>query len=171
MVRGACSPAGVAEPGIAAIGVSQERGRSCRHHRLIRRSRSRRATDSRSTAIALLGGGSEAQDAPCGIAKRRQPSAARETAGSRSALIVPSKRGNGTTRTAGREARRLIVEPLEGKTAHASKCEPRVNETTAVSNAGATVAADGIHFPGAPDGQRLASRGVSAYSQRRCRGR
>src|SRR5207249_3262820 len=65
-----------------------------------------------------------------GTAKRRQRSAAGRTAGSRSALIVPAKRGHGTARTAWREARRRIVEPLEGKTANASKFESRVNETT-----------------------------------------
>src|SRR5208283_1388649 len=80
--------------------------------------------------------------------KRRQRSAAGGAAGRRSALIVPSKRGNGPTRTAGREARRRIVEPLGGKTANASKFEHRVNETTTGSTAGETVAADGIHFPG-----------------------
>src|SRR5208283_2669466 len=103
--------------------------------------------------------------------KRRQRSAAGGAAGRRSALIVPSKRGNGPTRTAGREARRRIVEPLGGKTANASKFEHRVNETTTGSNAGETVAADGIHFPGVPDGHGLASRGVSAHAQRRRRGR
>ena len=40
-----------------------------------------RAKHSRSTAIAILGGGSEAQDAARGIAKRRQRSAARGAQG------------------------------------------------------------------------------------------
>src|SRR6266542_1005799 len=43
----------------------------------------------------------------------------KRTAASRSALIVPVKGGNGTSRTAWREARRRIVEPLLGKTANA----------------------------------------------------
>src|ERR1700694_3665887 len=97
MVRGACSPAGVEEPGIEAIGVFQELGRSCRcHGKHAAFGRSPNRKHSRSTAVALLGGGSEAQDAPRGIAKRRKRSAARRTAGSRSALIVPLKRGHGT---------------------------------------------------------------------------
>src|SRR5207253_4199868 len=65
-----------------------------------------------------------------GTAKRRQRSAAGGAAGSRSALVGPAKRGHGTARTAWREARRRIVEPWEGKTAQASKCEFRVNATT-----------------------------------------
>src|SRR5581483_565828 len=101
---------------------------------------------SRPATLASWGGGSERQAAPRSTAKRRQRSAAGRTAGSRSALIVPTKRGNGATRTAGREARRRIVDPLEGKTAHASECESRVNETTTASNAGDAVAADGLHF-------------------------
>src|SRR5436853_267002 len=91
---------------------------------------------------ASFSGGSETQSAPRGTAKRRQRSAAGGAAGSRSALVVPANRGNGAARTAGREARRRIGEPLEGKTAHASKCESRVNATTTANNAGETVAAD-----------------------------
>src|SRR5262249_25997732 len=77
----------------------------------------------------------------------------------------------GPARTAWREARRRIVASLEGKTANASKFESRVNETTTISRAGETVATDGIHFPSVPDGHRLACRSVSAYPQRRGRGR
>src|SRR4030081_2871262 len=106
MVMGARSPAGVEEPGKEAIGVSQELGRSCRLHELFGLVGWPIPKHSRSTTIAFLGGGSEAQDAPRGIAKRRQRSAARRAAGSRSTLIVPSKRGNGPTRTAWRKARR-----------------------------------------------------------------
>src|SRR5947209_5024479 len=91
MVMGASGPAGVGEPGIEAIGVSQELGRSCRLHRISRPMGVAEPEHSRSTAVAFLGGGSEPQDAPCGTAKRRQRSAAGGAAGRRSALIVPLK--------------------------------------------------------------------------------
>ena len=66
----------------------------------------------------VLAGGSEAQNASGGTAKRRQRSAAGGTAGSRSALIVPSKRGHGTRpdRVEGSEASdRGIVAGKDGE--------------------------------------------------------
>ena len=71
--------------------------------------------DSWPAVVALGHGGSELQGAPRGSAKRRKRSAAQRTAASRSALIVPEKGGNGTARTAWREARRRIMEPLLGR--------------------------------------------------------
>src|ERR1017187_2665131 len=71
--------------------------RSCRLHRMLRRRwGSPYLNDPRLTMVASCGGGSEGQGAPRGTAQRRQRSAAGGTAGSRSALIVPSKRGHGT---------------------------------------------------------------------------
>src|SRR5260370_38450909 len=64
-----------------------------------------------------------------------------------------------------------MVASWEGKTAKASTFESRVHETTTISSAGETVAAEGIHFPGVPDGHGRAPRSVSAYPQRRGRGR
>jgi hypothetical protein len=49
-----------------------------------------------------------------GTAKRRQRSAAGRAAGSRSALVVPSKQGNSTRRTLGREAKRRPADPSAG---------------------------------------------------------
>jgi hypothetical protein len=56
-----------------------------------------------------------------GTAKRRQRSAAGRAAGSRSALIVPSKQGNSPRRTLGREARRRPADPGEGNMGSTSR--------------------------------------------------
>src|SRR5262249_56273102 len=74
--------------------------------------------DLRAHRRCVLAGGSEAQNAPRGTAQRRQRSAAGRTAGSRSALIVPPKRGHGTRpdRVEGSEASdRGIVGGKDGE--------------------------------------------------------
>jgi hypothetical protein len=73
-----------------------------------------------------------------GTAKRRKRSAAGGTVGSRSALIVPLKRGNPDTHrgTAWREAGRRIMSPPEGNTSDASQSGQRVNEKPEDSGAG-----------------------------------
>ena len=63
------------------------------------------------------------------------------------------------------------MEPLLRNTANASKFDHRVNETGADSRVGETVAADGVHFAGLPDGHRLAERSLPAHPQGRGRGR
>src|SRR5204863_9543441 len=63
--------------------------------------------------------------------------------------------------------------PLLRNTTNASKFGKRVNQTGADSNAGETIAADGLHITGSPAGPRMVEGSVSAHPQgRRCgRGR
>src|SRR3954469_2306321 len=61
--------------------------------------------------------------------------------------------------------------PLLRNTANASKFDKRVNQTGADSNAGETIAADGLHVTGPPAGPRMAEGSVPAHPQGRCCGR
>jgi hypothetical protein len=56
-----------------------------------------------------------------GAAKRRQRSAAGRAAGSRSALVVPTKQGNSPRRTLGREAERRPADPSAGNRGSTSR--------------------------------------------------
>ena len=92
-----------------------------------------------------------------GTAKRRKRSAAGGPAGSRSALIVPSKRGN--NRPSGPRGGKRgigIMDSLLGHTPDTWRFDERIHETATDSRAGETIAADGVHFAGLSDGRRLA---------------
>ena len=65
--------------------------------------------------------GSERTSGRGGTAGRRQRSAAGRAAGGRSALRVPSKRGNSPRRTPWREARRQSADPTEGNRLNPSR--------------------------------------------------
>src|SRR5689334_13511548 len=87
-----------------------------------------------------------------GTAKRRQRSAAGRAAGSHSALIVPSKLANGPRPEPGEGSEASDHGTLLRNTANASQFDNRVHQTGADSRAGGTVAAEGVHFAGLPDG-------------------
>jgi hypothetical protein len=63
---------------------------------------------------ALVRRGAKRTSERGGTAKRRQRSAARRAAGSRSALVEPPKQGNSPRRTLGREAKRRPADPGAG---------------------------------------------------------
>src|SRR5262249_46184648 len=106
-----------------------------------------------------------------GTAKRRQRSAAGRAAGSHSALIVPTKLANGPRPEPGEESEASDHGTLLRNTTNASKFDHRVHQTGADSRAGETVAADGVHLAGLPDGHRLVEGSVPAHPQGRRRGR
>src|SRR5262249_34673774 len=108
-----------------------------------------------------------------GTAKRRQRSAAGRAAGSHSALIVPANLANGPRPEPGEGSEASGHGTLLGNTTNASKFDHRVHETRADRSVGGTVAADGVHLAGLPDGPRLAEGSVPAHPQgrRRRRGR
>src|SRR5439155_7328585 len=103
-----------------------------------------------------------------GTAKRRQRNAAGWAAGSHSALIVPTKLANGPRSEPGEGSEASDHGTLLRNTANASKFDHRVHETGADSSVGETVAADGVHLAGLPDGHRLAERSLPAHPQGRC---
>jgi len=70
---------------------------------------------------ALVRRGAKRTSGRGGTAKRRQRSAAGWTAGSHSAWIVPSKRGNSPRRTPWREARRQPAGSTEGNRPNTSR--------------------------------------------------
>src|SRR6516165_12828070 len=92
------------EHGKRALGVPQELGRSCRLLRGIPAGDTGLPTPG--LGGALVRRGAKRTSERGGTAKRRQRSAARRTAGSHSALIVPLKQGNSPRRTLWREAKR-----------------------------------------------------------------
>src|SRR5262249_54517891 len=91
--------------------------------------------------------------------------------GCHSALIVPSKLANGPRPEPAKGSEASDHGTLLRNTTNASKFDHRVHETGADSSVGETVAADGIHFAGLPDGHGLAERSVAAHAQGWCRGR
>src|SRR6516225_1998330 len=107
------------EHGKRALGVPQELGRSCRLLGEIP------AGDTGLTTPGLGGAlvrrGAKRTSERGGAAKRRQRSAAGRAAGSRSALIVPLKRGNSPRRTPWREARRQSADSTEGNMPNTSR--------------------------------------------------
>jgi hypothetical protein len=88
------------------MGAPQELGRSCRLHGS-NPGRGYRVTNPRPVVRrSAAAGGTKRAERSRGTAKRRQRSAAGRAAGGRSALIVPSKRGNATR-----------ADPVEGSEA------------------------------------------------------
>src|SRR5262245_56265918 len=112
---------------------------------------------------ALVRRGANRTSARCGTAKRRQRSAAGWAAGGHSALIVPAKLANGPRPEPGEGSEASDHGTLLRNTANASQFDYRVHETGADSRAGETVAAEGVHFAGLPDGPRLAEGSVPAH--------
>src|ERR1700733_8203965 len=106
-----------------------------------------------------------------GTAERRQRSAAGRAAGSHSALIVPTKLANGPPPEPGEGSEASDHGSLLRNTTNASKFDHRVHETGADSDVGETIAADGVHFAGLPDGPGLAEGSVPALPSGRFRGR
>jgi hypothetical protein len=102
-----------------------------------------------------------------GTVKRRQRSTAGEAAGSRSALIVPQKRGNSIRGDPGEGSGASSYNTVGGKHGGDIGLRHRVHETTTDSNVGEAVAADGVHFLESPPRSGMAPRGISAYAQRR----
>src|SRR5271157_3129172 len=93
-------------------------------------------------------------------------------AGSRSALIVPLKRGN--KRLCGpRGGKRGIgsMDSLLGNTTDTWRFDVRIHETATDSRVGETIAADGVHFAGLSDGHRMADSGLLPDPQGRGSGR
>jgi hypothetical protein len=114
----AVSPAST-EHGKRAIGVPQELGRSCRLLRGIPAGDTGLPTPGRGGALVRRG--AKSTSGRGGTAQRRQRSAAGRAAGSRSALIVPSKQGNSPRRTLWREARRRPTGSTEGNMLNTSR--------------------------------------------------
>jgi hypothetical protein len=107
------------EHGERTIGVPQEPGRSCR----LLGELPAGATGLTTPGLggALVRRGAKRTSGRGGTAKRRQRSAAGWAAGSRSASIVPSKRGNSPRRTPWREASRQSAGPTEGNMLNTSR--------------------------------------------------
>ena len=78
---------------------------------------------------ALVRRGAKRTSGRGGTAQRRRRSAAGRAAGSRSALRVPSKRGNSPRRTPWREARRQPAGSTEGNRPNPSRFDPPVHGT------------------------------------------
>src|SRR6516165_7311637 len=104
------------EHGKRALGVPQELGRSCRLLRGIPAGDTGLPTPG--LGGALVRRGAKRTSGRGGTAKR---SAAGRAAGSRSALIVPSKQGNSPRRTLWREARRRPAGTTEGNMLNTSR--------------------------------------------------
>ena len=155
-------PAGVEEQGIGTRGSPRNLGDpavSTRNWPEAARPKQPQAPGRRRALLGETNTG-----ATSGTAKRRKRSAAGRAAGSRSVLIVPTKRGNAAHSDPGEGRGRRVMEPLEGNMAGASESGNRVNTTTTTdSGAGEASAADGIHFPGPPHRPRL------AVTRRTCR--
>ena len=107
------------EHGERTIGVPQEPGRSCRLLREIPAGETGLTTPGPDGALVRRG--AKRTSGRRGTAKRRQRSAAGWAAGSRSALIVPWKRGNSPRRTPWREARRQSADSTEGNMLNTSR--------------------------------------------------
>src|SRR6516165_4332770 len=107
------------EHGKRAVGVPQELGRSCRFLCEIPVGDTGLTTPG--LGGALVRRGAKRTSERGGTAKRRQRSAAGRAAGSRSALIVPSKQGNSPRRTLWREARRRPAGTTEGNMLNTSR--------------------------------------------------
>src|SRR6516162_5235626 len=115
------------EHGERTLGVPQELGRSCRFLSELP------AGDTGITTPGLGGAlvrrGAKRTSERGGTAKRRERSAAERTAGSHSALIVPTKRGNSPRRTLWRKARRQVGRLDRGKHAEHIEVHPHVHRT------------------------------------------
>src|SRR6516164_11829404 len=100
------------EHGERTLGVPQELARSCRFLSELPAGDTGITTPGLGGALVRRGANRTSKRG--GTAKRRQRSAAGWAAGSRSALIVPLKRGNSPRRTLGREAQRRPADPSAG---------------------------------------------------------
>src|SRR6516225_5470562 len=100
------------EHGERTFGVPQEPGRSCRF--LCEIPAGDTGLPTPGLGGALVRRGAKRTSERGGTTTRRQRSAAGRAAGSRSALIVPLKRGNSPRRTLWREARRQSADSTEG---------------------------------------------------------
>jgi len=100
------------EHGKRTLGVLQELGSSCRSLSDIPAGDTGSPTPG--PGGALVPWGAKRTSERGGTAKRRQRSAAGRAAGSRSALVVPTKQGNSPRRTLSREAKRRPADPRAG---------------------------------------------------------
>src|ERR1700731_2319424 len=116
--------------------------------------------------------GSETTDATQGIAKRRQPSAARGTQ-EVGALHSTCELGELDPWEPGGGKGEPGHATVGGKHDGCTETRGRVNATTTDSRASEAIPGNGIHFPGTPHGHGLDVRGLCAYPQgrRRRRGR